>query len=51
MPTSVPIFFSVRTLLRPVVFITAEEELKGEAIPEGRANVDEKQPGEWPKVG
>ena len=51
MPTSVPRFFSVRTLLRPVAFITAEEELGGEAIPEGRANVSEKKPGEWSKVG
>ena len=47
---SVPRFYSVQALHRPVAFITAEEELGGEAISEGWANVGEKKPGEWLKV-
>lgn len=52
MPMSVPRFYSVQALHRPVAFIiTAEEEFGGEAISEGWAHVDEKKPGEWSKVG
>jgi len=49
---SIPRFYAVQALLRSIApIIAAEQKLRGKAISEGWANVDEKELEKWSKVG